>query len=320
MIDFKKHFITFISLILLLSACKKEEIELLTQEVDSHTNYQLHDVFFVDDSTGYICGGSKYAIGIFLKTKDGGKTWSVPDSIFPKCAYANFFFNAQEGFVVGYDSWTGYTNDTAKTFVTGTDIYSPTNAVAYTDRLHGVKVGGDGYANGYISATVDGGLNWTSTLYPNNFMAVEFADNTTAFASGFGVIYKSNNAGQTFNPLDVRGDFFMDMHFATPQVGYFAGYQGVILKTSDGGNSFKKIRAGNQPFSKRVHFETIEFWDTNIGYAAGDNGYLIKTENGGDTWKTVKQFTSSNLRSIHFFSATSGVIVGDNGKIFLFNG
>ena len=316
--ELKKYFIPIFLFTLFISSCKKEEVTLLTQEVDGHTTHQLHDVLFVNDSVGYICGGEKWDIGIFMRTTDGGKTWSVPDSIFNACAYSMQFFSPEHGIVSGNVSDWAYTVDSGKTFSASQSDYVAINQFAFINQQVGVRVGGDGYATGYITSTQNGGNTWNKITLPNNMMAVRYTDSNTVFASGYGVIYKSTDAGVTFNPLDVRGDFFMAMDFPTPQVGYFAGYEGLILKTTDGGNSFKRIRRGNEPFGHRVHWETIKFWNENIGYVAGDNGELLKTENGGDDWKTVKSFTSANLRDIHFFSAASGIIVGDNGKIFLF--
>lgn len=314
----KRAAVLFTCLCLLLSACKKEEIELLTQEVSAGTSYNFYDVCFVNDQVGYACGGSKYAMGIFTRTTDGGKTWSKADSLVDKCLYTSYFFNAQEGLTMGYDSWSLYTNDSAKTFTGGTGNYSPVNEVAFTDRQYGVRVSGDGYASGYIQSTTDGGNTWTDTFYLHNLTAVQYADANTAFVSGYGIILKSVDKGQHFFPLDVRGDFFIDMDFVNAQVGYFVGYEGMIIKTTNGGNSFTTVRKGNQPFGKRVHFEAVDFWDENTGYAVGDDGLMLKTDNGGDSWKTVKEFTGVALRDIHLFSATSGIVVGHEGKIFLF--
>lgn len=305
-------------LLLLFASCKKESIELLTYEVESHTEYQLQNVFFTDDSVGYITGGSRYEIGILLRTTDGGKTWTQPDSVFPKNIYAAHFFTNGEGFIAGYDSWWGYTADSGQTFSVTTGDYKPINGLHFYDRNKGVRVSGDGYSEGYISTTTDGGVNWTTSEKLNTMRAAEWIDENTIYASGYGVIYKSVDVGSSFNPCDARGDFFVSLDFASPQVGYFAGYQGMILKTTNGGTSFRKIHNGNAPFGKRIHWQVIKFWNESIGYVAGDDGLLYRTENGGDTWQVVKQFTSVNLRGIHLFTANDGIVVGDEGKIFLF--
>lgn len=293
-------------------------MEILIQEVNSGNAYQLHDVFFLNDSVGYVCGGMRYDIGVLLTTKNGGQSWAAFDSIIPKCAYSSYFFSEAEGYVAGFDSWLAYTNDSCKSFGSGTGNYTPINEISFIDRNHGLMVDGAGYAVGHILYTADGGANWNSTDYQNNLRAVQYVDGNTAYASGYGVIYKSTNGGQSFFPLDVRGDFFVAMDFPSSNTGYFAGYQGMILKTSDGGNSFSKIHYGNTFFEKREHFEGIDFWNNNIGYVVGDGGEMLHTTNGGESWLKVRSFTDVNLRDIHLFSATSGIVVGDNGKIFLF--
>jgi photosystem II stability/assembly factor-like uncharacterized protein len=314
----KKHLTGILLLALFLSACKKDKITLLIHEVASHTTHQLHDVVFVNDSVGYICGGEKWEIGIFLRTTDGGNTWSMPDSIFNACAYSMHFFSASEGLVVGNVSNWASTSDSGKMFSSSQSDYRPIDRVAFLTRDIAIKVGGDNYADGYISYTNNAGNTWFKTELPNHMTDVQITDSNTLFACGYGVVYKSTNAGYSFHPLDTRGDFFMALDFPTRTTGYFAGYEGMIIKTSDGGNSFKTIRKGNQAFGHRVHFEDIKFWDENTGYAIGDAGLLLKTENGGEDWKTAEEFTDVNLRGIYLFSATSGIVVGDNGKIFKF--
>jgi photosystem II stability/assembly factor-like uncharacterized protein len=314
----KKLFYLLLPALCIFSSCKKESIELLTQEVDSHISLPLFNLFFVNDSIGYACGGDKYFIGIFLKTYDGGKTWTSPDSIIPKAAYAQYFFNAQEGFVAGYDTWLAYTNDSGRSFISNPDYKLETNGIAFGDRMHGVRVNGSGYGDGRIQSTSDGGNTWKTDSLLNSLKCVVYSDANTAFVGGYGVIYKSTDAGQSFFPLEIRGDFFVAADFPSATVGYFAGFQGMILKTTDAGNSFTKVMKENTPFARREHFEAIDFWNENEGFVAGNNGLMYHTTDGGDNWKKVNAFTNVNLRTIHLFSPTSGIVAGDNGKIFLF--
>ena len=315
----KKQLAAFFLFALVFSSCKKERIELLIHEIDTGNDYQLYDVSFLNDSIGFISGGKRYEIGVLLKTREGGNTWTAADSVIPKASYCHFFFNEAEGCVAGYDSWYAATADSGKTFSTATaGNYRPINDIAFYDRLHGVRVQGDGYTSGYIAYTEDGGNTWRDSSYINNMRAVQYTDAQTVFACGYGVIYKSTDGGKSFFPLDVRGDFFTDLDFPTATTGYFAGYQGMILKTTDAGSTFKKIMHENTFFEKREHFEAIKFWNENVGYAIGDFGLMYATDNGGDTWKKVSAFTDANLRDLHLFSANTGVVVGDEGKVFLF--
>lgn len=315
-----KKFLPFLIVILLASSCKKETVELLTYEATSHTDLPLADVLFVNDSVGYACGGDKWAKGIVLRSTDGGHSWSQPDSVFGQIAQCLFFFSAEEGCVGGGNSYLAHTTDSAKTFVIVQSDYRRINDMAFAeDHLHVVRVGtGEGYSDGNINYSADGGNNWTRTDLATSMAAVQYAGNGQFFASGFGVIYRSTDYGAHFTPLDIRGDFFLGLSFPSESTGYAAGYERLILKTTDGGNSWQKIMKGNAPFSAREHFRSIKFWDENNGFVCGDDGVMYQTTNGGDSWKKVKQFTEVNLQAIHLFSATAGVVVGDGGKIFLF--
>lgn len=306
-------------LLVSFASCKKETVELLTQEADSHTSLQLTDVFFANDSVGFISGGDRWAKGIILRTLNGGKSWSMPDSVFDNEAYSLFAFSPEEVYISGGNSYFGHSLDSGQTFEIKQSDYRRINDVAFLDKNHLVSVGAENaYSDGHIAYSADGGLNWTKTDYLTAMASVQFADLNTAFASGYGVVYRSNDGGAHFEPLDVRGDFFLGLSFPTPEIGYVAGYERLILKTTDGGNNWKVVMKGNMPFSKRDHFRTIKFWDADNGFVCGDGGVMYQTTNGGESWKLVKQFTEVNLQAIYLFSASNGIVVGDNGKIFLF--
>ena len=76
-----------------LSACKKDEIELLTQEVNSGTNFDLWDVQFVNDSVGYMYGGQYLNLGVCMITTDGGHTWSDSNYLFHRRAFSMLIVN-----------------------------------------------------------------------------------------------------------------------------------------------------------------------------------------------------------------------------------
>jgi photosystem II stability/assembly factor-like uncharacterized protein len=315
----KNHFLLFLFACLVgANSCNKDKITLLTTAVNSNTGYSLYNIFYASDSIAYAVGGSRYAIGIIIRSLDGGYTWSQPDSISPKVLYTSFFFNPAQGFCGGYDSWLMYTQDSGQNFTGSPGDYNPINAIAFINHNQGVRVAGQGYASGVTAYTADGGSTWTSTSYGNTLNTVQYVDSNTVFASGYGVVYKSMDGGQTFQPTNAYGDNFLSMDFPTATTGYFAGYEGEILKTTDQGASFHKVRSGNAPFSPRIHFETMKFWDENTGYVAGDAGVMYQTTDGGGKWDKVKPFTDVSIRTIYLFSATSGIVAGDNGKIFLF--
>jgi photosystem II stability/assembly factor-like uncharacterized protein len=194
-----------------VSSCNKEKITLITSAVNSNTNYSLNNIFFVNDSIAYAVGGDRYSIGIIIRSRDGGYTWSQPDSIDPKALYTAYFFNEGQGYCAGYDSWFLYSSDSGQVFTGGPGDYQPINAMAFINRNQGVRVAGQGYATGETAYTIDGGATWTTTSYGNTLNTVQYVDSNTVIASGYGVVYKSLDGGQTFQPTTAYGDNFLAM-------------------------------------------------------------------------------------------------------------
>lgn len=302
-----------------LSACKKDEVDLLTQEINAASGYDLWDVQFVNDSIGYACGGSYWTKGICIKSTDGGKTWSDTIDVLNAGALSMHFFNEAEGIINCLSTQLAVTNDSAKTFtnsVLGPE-FATSYQMAFKDRLHGIIASGTSFGNGILSYTADGGVTWDSTQQSHNFASVCYADNNTAYAGGYGTVYKSIDGGVTFNPTYAAGDFFRGIHFFDAQTGVAIGYQGLIIKTRDGGNTWEKVKKGNGPFMKREFLLGTSFFG-NTGYAIGEYGNMYQTIDAGDNWKKVKPFTDEHIQGIHLFNETSGIVVCTGGKIFLF--
>lgn len=105
--------------------------------------------------------------------------------------------------------------------------------------------------------------------------------------------------------------------FATPQVGYIGGYDGLLLKTTNGGQSW-------QPLPQITFMNSfndvidLNFVSANVGYAIISHyedptyrGDLYKTTDGGLTWNPVDAGTIAAYCS-HFFSEDDGFITGSS--------
>jgi photosystem II stability/assembly factor-like uncharacterized protein len=308
-----------VCLILCLASCRNGKITLLTRQITSHTTYDLNSVSFANDSVGYICGGSKYAAGIILRTMDGGRTWASPDSINPRAFYCSFFFSPQEGMFGGFDGAVVSTIDSAHTFSTNQFSSTPIERLSFIDRQRGVAACGGGYKTGKVYTTTDGGASWTQR-YSDSMHAYNgaaFLDDSTVVVCGYGTVLRSLDGGATFTVVRQNGDIYQDMKFIG-STGYAVGYQGEVIKSTDRGITWYTARAGNGVFSSPDHLLGVDFFDENNGYAVGESGLMVHTSNGGQDWQTVKAFTSERLRGVHMFSATSGIVVGAVGSVYLF--
>ena len=94
-------------------------------------------------------------------------------------------------------------------------------------------------------------------------------------------------------------------------IGYIVGDNGIIYKSTDGGENWFQLNSGTSNKLKAVYSIS-----TNETYAVGDGGKIIKTSNGGTTWSAQNSGTNVNLNSIYFIPGTlTGYIAGDGGTI-----
>ncbi|OQA00089.1 MAG: Ycf48-like protein precursor [Bacteroidetes bacterium ADurb.Bin408] len=109
-----------------------------------------------------------------------------------------------------------------------------------------------------------------------------------------------------------------DIVFTDNLNGYIVGQGGIILKTTDGGNTWLNVESG----TKETLF-SVSFVDKKTGYACGMKGTVIKTEDSGLTWKKLTLPVSNYLRVIcavdkpriyAFGEKGTGVLSNDNGK------
>jgi len=74
--------------------------------------------------------------------------------------------------------------------------------------------------------------------------------------------------------------FYADVFAVNSEVAFVTGQNGLLLKTSDGGETWEQKDSGTD-----LNLGKIQFITPQIGFVTGANGHLIKTEDGGETWE-----------------------------------
>jgi len=110
----------------------------------------------------------------------------------------------------------------------------------------------------------------------------------------------------------------MDIEFpeGQDQIGYIAGQYstmyglGIVLKTTDGGDTWNQITDDGIHGLTNLSFPTLQ-----TGYAVGWDNSMLKTTDGGDTWQeTVVDANISWIHAVDFKDENNGVIVGIKGS------
>jgi len=234
----------------------------------------------------------------------------------------------------------------------------------------------DGSNNDEIYRTTDGGLTWNGVKTPSNISisGISLADAKTGFAVGDTPVNKNDNtaskivvlktvdAGATWTSTDIafpptsnEGKESHFIRFLNDQTGwviksnpYSEASRSELLRTDDGGKTWKKTWASDETGVSRIgffdknngillpglwfltpkifrttdggssfnqltegldlNFTPMTFPDVNTGFAANIKG-IIKTVDGGKSWKQSLETTFSYVDQITFFNKNEGLAI-----------
>ena len=257
----------------------------------SGTDDPLGFVQFTDENNGYavttyIDGGK------VLKTIDGGKTWNfILKDVFPSRFESGYFFDNNNGFIVGRDGIIKKTSNGGKTWIDNKNISIDKVVINFT--------------------SPHGEVQWKAlkTNTDIGFSSIYFLDTNLGFAVGgsiegsagvpvdsFCTILKTIDGGVTWIELKSGIQEPLNcVYFKDENNGYAIGSRGKIIKTSDGGTTWSTLKSG-----KDIEFTSTFFTNTNIGYIVGEEGTIIKTIDGGTTWVNLNSGKSNRLNSVFF--------------------
>ncbi len=121
----------------------------------------------------------------------------------------------------------------------------------------------------------------------------------------------SRGSAQTWDSQE-SGTFgwFSAVQFLDDQVGWVTGADGMILKTTDGGEMWVGQNSG-----RTSHFSDHHFLNESIGWVVGQDGVIQKTTDGGSTWISQTSGTTSWLNKVHFVDEQTGWAAGVNGTV-----
>ncbi|NWF90128.1 MAG: T9SS type A sorting domain-containing protein [Ignavibacteriaceae bacterium] len=195
----------------------------------------------------------------------------------------------------------------------------------HTDKLLDVhfKDSNCGYAvgeNGVILNTTNGGVNWWGVLAlaPVTFRGVSFSNTLNGFVVGNrlngssweGWIYHTSTGGGSWFSSIAPGYQFYSVCNIDGNNIFIVGDQGVIFKSTSGGNAWYNPSSGTTN-----SLEDVALSDVNHGTIVGQMGTILHTTDGGYTWITQSSGTFNRLSSVCFVNADYGFAVGDYGTI-----
>lgn len=240
--------------------------------VDTIPGFGVNSMSFADARIGYGVG----VYGAIMKTTDGGASWERLN--------------------------TGNTTD----FVS--EVWSPTPETAYAIAAPSIDS-----ASYIFYRTSDGGRNWQriyNFIDSTGFQDVCFVTPDVGFVGGWtledAAIHKTTDGGGHWRRVysgGRQGDGIYGIEFENEMVGYAVGASGMILRTSDGGESWAQEASGTD-----VLLPNVSIVDGAV-FVVGLNGTVLRrgvgaagveiatTDNGGvSTMMPNPMTTSATLR------------------------
>jgi photosystem II stability/assembly factor-like uncharacterized protein len=240
----------------------------------SGTSPSFEKIEFVSETKGFVAG-----YDLFMKTEDGGATWTPMTVGTDVYLYNNLsFFDENTGFV------SAQLND------------APYFAVYLTN---------------------DGGDTWTpaTNVLDAGGIAMDYADQTTLYSVGADErIAISTDGGDTWTQIysGIMQNYMLSLSFKDAEKGVVAGEDGLLKTTHDGGNSWTDFATGYH------HFYALAYKGNQI-LAGGTDTDIYFSEDNGSTWNQIFVGNGQNqLYQVGFFADGSGLICGSGGVMIKF--
>jgi photosystem II stability/assembly factor-like uncharacterized protein len=114
------------------------------------------------------------------------------------------------------------------------------------------------------------------------------------------------------SPMPTFGIIY-SVKFINNSTGLFIGYPGIIIKTTDGGESWRNINSYTNKY-----FKYLNFINQNTGFITGSYSIILKTTNTGDNWSII--YSSSNdyfLSNTYFINQNTGYVYRGADSVLL---
>ena len=314
-------FVMIFSVLYLLSCTQVSQ-----QKKQQAMSEDLLSVTFPSEKEGWVCG----RWGTVLHTADGGKNWTPQSSGTDNTLCSIYFVDLRNGWAVGEEGTILHTSDGGETweqqkspvpfYLMKTYFVTPLRGWIVSERTH-------------ILTTDDGGKTWQIQFKDEDFIlkSISFCDERHGWAVGeYGFIYCTKDGGATWKKQAgnfdisektgevVAGNFLFDVVAVNPQTAWAVGIDGCVVRTEDGGKTWKEIKTGA---NKTQLFCTASNNSGTI-LLGGNTIFLVSTDHG-KTWNhpsTEPPITYGWLYGLARRGSSGFVAVGYEGSIYLNDG
>jgi photosystem II stability/assembly factor-like uncharacterized protein len=172
---------------------------------------------------------------------------------------------------------------------------------------------------------LSGGTGVWTELSPGiprvTYFGIQFINPDTGWAVGnLGAIIKTTNGGDdlpkgqsswTISETNTN-TLLLKVHTYDGQIVIVTGYDGIILRSADGGETFTQIVSG---VGSGIDLWGVQMLNDTLGYVCGLNQTLLKTTDAGLTWQNLNTGFNQHYWALEFLDESYGMIACGGGKI-----
>ncbi|MBX3042935.1 MAG: hypothetical protein KIT33_01685 [Candidatus Kapabacteria bacterium] len=107
-------------------------------------------------------------------------------------------------------------------------------------------------------------------------------------------------------PAPFRTNYWLDVYFhpSNPDYGWVCGFSGMVIRTTNAGDSWSGSIVNGANHLEHVHFPTL-----TIGYTSGPAG-IFKSTDGGVSWSNITPETIADYWGCYFVNENVGLVIG----------
>ncbi len=163
------------------------------------------------------------------------------------------------------------------------------------------------------SGPVEGEI-WTFNPMDTLYDIVYLNEKKAVIVGSQGKILVSHSKyNNLWSPRDSKvWEGFTCLSFIDEKMGLAGGHGGIIIRTMDGGETWKIVRESSLQSQPILDIELVS---ENVAYACGGYDLMIKSVDGGNTWNDIPTGETIIYGGMDFINEKVGFIVGEFGTV-----
>jgi photosystem II stability/assembly factor-like uncharacterized protein len=108
--------------------------------------------------------------------------------------------------------------------------------------------------------------------------------------------------------------YLKSVAFQTSTTGVAVGYDGIIMRSTNGGSNWTKISNPASTSTPTLNLYDVT-WNGSAYVAVGESGTIIRSTDSGRTWIAKTSGTTKHLFAVAFYDNLKGIAAGVSGKV-----